>query len=1340
MFPDSSSASSPFSTRSTLASSPEVTVPNHYEPQRHGYKLSNGGEMMQGMDALLANFANRPRSTISSSATDYSHDDPSPKSPLDIKPNISAFTTTHPTHAPIHTVTSASASTTGSTHHGGTRSEPPKRLIEVEGLPVRNLSLEQLSTSKQILLLQGDPQYIHKQRVETAIRVILDLLRLIPPSPSAPEPHPSLARLLPRDGNNKLLATFDRPNTFRALRLQMGATTKASSKKQLQAGPTPKEHLLYLETAVYMSGENGKRVYVCKRCRSREKRRREHKDASRKKQSNSESDSSTRPTPPRQTTIPPSSDYITGENPDQYDPHKNGQVVEEPVWDPNTSDWRHEIVLFNSAPEVTIKEGSCMWLPFRVVCYGKCHGEKLGFRIKFTLRAYDGRIISESMTSPIRITDDHKTDSKVKPKIEAITSTGNAAVPRHRRSRPSTISVTSSRRQSPVPSDAESVQSLSEAGALLQKQTPSMRASKPYERPPPQSPLTGTLPMDSFMSMDSSTFRRQHSSTSIQSMSGLQLQNEPLTMPPTSAEPPVFGQKPNGTVSPGILRHPNFSNGGPNGFTTRDGSGNYPTSGRHSTASSSVASPVSPRRQLSSDDVLFGNSQSPNDLMSMLAQAQLLSPQLSRGPMLSGNPGEEVDMNAITQGFDSMLDSSSHTSLASSYQDDASGFSMFSNSGLVPETLQEDEFLDFSGGQDQILAAPVFAQNINAMGFSQSANSFDFGGSTAFSPSSQVAQDQQIDDMLASIATQPLGQVPRPQPPPAHVSSAPQPSIHTVIPAEGGMAGGDTIAIIGANFAPGITIMFGDRIARIEEVLPTFVKVRSPPAVQPGTVEVTVQGIQRPLGFPACLFKYNLGDSDLMRLALEVRDQYQGSSSDAAYRLATHFAARSGSVSEYSGSSPSGSNPSPRDNTSPQSHQAVRKPTEDDLQTTVINFLASIDENAPGSLRRSGAVNHRNDARHTLLHIATVMGFHRLVRRLVVIGAHLDLQDVNGFTPLSLATLAGRTACLRVLIEAGAAYDYPTAFGEMPLDLAKISEHADIEALLLSAVWSTEPEPDGLEFEASSQSVETSSEIDDDNPSSGSEDEVSNLARARKSKNSRGKQRAVTPPRRVSPSLRRASTASRTDSTTTPTIAPVLADAPPPYDGHRPVEPNTSSWMSRTLSNIPHPPGLPEAVLGRLPLPSTLFRPEKHSTNSAPPHGWVAFPAPSWEMLQKMASPEEVKLFTQAMAAAAFNAVVQSGATTSSSTGRYKSDAGRLASTEERSGRKTRSGGGHKRKSSSPGEQVVRPVKHDRMLYLFWLPILLFVGFWLLVTALPIATGFCLIYARQITRAIKQKM
>ena len=230
------------------------------------------------------------------------------------------------------------------------------------------------------LLLQGDPQHITKQRVETAIRVIIDLLRLIPRTPSSPPIHDHLAHLLLRDPTGQPNSSLQRIDTYRAIRLQAGTSTKLSSKKAQQANPVPPERLIYLQTAVYTSGDNPRRVYPCKRCRMRELKRKQLKEANRKKQHSSESDSSAAKNPkPSIKGILPNAEYITGENADQYEPLNRSQVVEEPVWDPHTQDWRNEMVLFNSTPEVTLKKGSCEWLPFRVICYGKCHGEKLGF-------------------------------------------------------------------------------------------------------------------------------------------------------------------------------------------------------------------------------------------------------------------------------------------------------------------------------------------------------------------------------------------------------------------------------------------------------------------------------------------------------------------------------------------------------------------------------------------------------------------------------------------------------------------------------------------------------------------------------------------------------------------------------------------------------------------------------------------------------------------------------------------------------------------------------------------------------------------------------------------------
>ncbi|OCF31667.1 hypothetical protein I316_06672 [Kwoniella heveanensis BCC8398] len=1449
-------------------SSANPNLPRHGQVNGHGHGHGHHGfqhrgpsqDLMQGMQAILNSFAGSayPNPAADFITSQFSSPAPAPSPQRDVKPHVSPSHTSQPPPSqsqpqfqpqtlstqpeeeakPFHSIPPPSAgpsrtsvpppqpenpqnpttaqlqksvqsSATGSHSHGGLRSDPPKRMYEVDDLSKVTPSLDEItsgSSTRNQLILQGDPLFSDKSRVETAIRVIIDILRFAPMPTPPPSIHSSLHPLLPRDPNGNLLMTLERIASFHGLRLQAGTTTKASSKKQLQAGPIPKENLVYVETAVYMSGENGRRVYVCKRCRNREARRRASKEVNRKRQPNSDSDTSSSQPKHRRSLVPPSQDFITAENPDQYDPHRSSQVIEEPPWDPEHRDWRHEIVLFNSPPEVKMEDGSCNWLPFRVVCYGKCHGEKVGFKIKFTLRTWDGRVIATSTTKPIRITDDHKTEPKTKTKVDGATSSSaQPAVPRARKGRQSTAS---SRRQSPAPSETESVQSFSEAGAVLQKQTRSVRAGKPYERPPTQSPAMATIPMDNYMP---SGFQRQSSTTSLQSLQQQDVMSQPSVQQQQPQQQPssmdFSMQQHANTVSPGILRGPQFSLGHLDLQNALQQQQNAPLS----LPPSNVTSPSSQALSLNGqNDMLFGNPlQSPNDFMSALglSGAQQQQQQHSQQPLMFSHDSTDIEMSsAMTGGLDDIFANSSHTSV-SSVDDQGSVFSgfgedrssaMFSDSGLPPATTTDiDQFLDYTGGEHQDvsnpfqpdlsmphISPPSSASQIPGLSFdnlhlSPMANTMDL------SPAARAQQDASIRDMLAAIAQLP-----------------PQPTITHVIPGDGPMAGGTKIAIAGRQFQPGMVVVFGQRPAPTEFVSDGFVQCKLPPSSFPGEVEVVVQGAVKVPGSAPQLFRYNNMDKDLMRLALEVRNQYNGSSSDAAYRLAHHVATRSATGSEWSERSSSNSpmsGPSPGDNVEQDEEDDRSDSTDGEeakdngsaLQSTIISFLASIDENAPGSLRASGAINHRNEAQQTLLHIATVMGFHRLVRRLIVVGAHLDVQDVNGYTPLAFAALCGRHTCARVLIEAGASYDRPTAYGEMPLDLAKYSEHAKVEALLLSAVWSTSTESKEVEGElevASSRSFGTSgaSEIDDDNPSSGSEveDEVDHLEKMRISRRrsrrslakGKSKQRtmSIKSERELEitslQSTRRPSlTSSSTETTTqpphqTPAItSPLPPDDPPPYaptenDGSNP------SWMSRTLSTIPHPHHnfkLPEAVWDRLPIPQSIFSPEKDAsaTASAPAPGWVAFPAPSWETLQKMASPEEVKLFTQAMAAAAFNAVVQSGMTTanvtSSSTGgasrsvRGAHEDGEMEECKRlrrrrksNGGNGTTSGGKDGRRSGdvSPSEKMVKHVKQDRMLYLFWLPILLFVGFWLLVTALPIATGFCLIYARQITRAIKQRV
>ncbi|KAI9053913.1 hypothetical protein LZ554_002858 [Drepanopeziza brunnea f. sp. 'monogermtubi'] len=61
-------------------------------------------------------------------------------------------------------------------------------------------------------------------------------------------------------------------------------------------------------------------------------------------------------------------------------------------------------------PEPLFAEGSMQVdIPMRIACYCRHQNEKVGFQVIFTLKDYQGRVIAQTITSSIMITDDHKT-------------------------------------------------------------------------------------------------------------------------------------------------------------------------------------------------------------------------------------------------------------------------------------------------------------------------------------------------------------------------------------------------------------------------------------------------------------------------------------------------------------------------------------------------------------------------------------------------------------------------------------------------------------------------------------------------------------------------------------------------------------------------------------------------------------------------------------------------------------------------------------------------------------------------------------------------------------------
>jgi hypothetical protein len=70
--------------------------------------------------------------------------------------------------------------------------------------------------------------------------------------------------------------------------------------------------------------------------------------------------------------------------------------------------------------------------------------------------------------------------------------------------------------------------------------------------------------------------------------------------------------------------------------------------------------------------------------------------------------------------------------------------------------------------------------------------------------------------------------------------AAPPPSISSVSPNSGSVAGGSSITISGSNFVFGAKVIVGSTLATVQTTTDSFINATVPSASQPGTVNVIV--------------------------------------------------------------------------------------------------------------------------------------------------------------------------------------------------------------------------------------------------------------------------------------------------------------------------------------------------------------------------------------------------------------------------------------------------------------------------------------------------------------------
>ena len=268
------------------------------------------------------------------------------------------------------------------------------------------------------------------------------------------------------------------------------------------------------------------------------------------------------------------------------------------------------------------------------------------------------------------------------------------------------------------------------------------------------------------------------------------------------------------------------------------------------------------------------------------------------------------------------------------------------------------------------------------------------------------------------------------------------PVIHKLIPSEGPKSGGIEVTCLGSGFHQGLEVMFGDSLATTTTYWGEASLVcLLPPASRAGAVVVTFkhhyqQQMQLsrypPSGLPKHQTVFNYVDDDeqeLLKQALLIMHQKATGRMEDARKVARDIISQSGAGQDswQGGSSHNG----------PQRHALAlqaRLASSLDCETAVLKCLEIIDMDESPFQAQYNLPRVQNG--QSLLHMASSLGYRRLVSGLLARGADSDTLDKNGMSPLHMAALNGHTYIVRRLRLAGADAMLRSLSGFTPIDMA----------------------------------------------------------------------------------------------------------------------------------------------------------------------------------------------------------------------------------------------------------------------------------------------------------------
>ncbi|KZT29025.1 hypothetical protein NEOLEDRAFT_1128538 [Neolentinus lepideus HHB14362 ss-1] len=411
------------------------------------------------------------------------------------------------------------------------------------------------------------------------------------------------------------------------------------------------------------------------------------------------------------------------------------------------------------------------------------------------------------------------------------------------------------------------------------------------------------------------------------------------------------------------------------------------------------------------------------DASSNVSRAGSVSDLTSLSPSFSQYVSPGAALHAANDSHTSFFPGSD-TSESETYLPSPSN-SHASTADQIPETFQALE---------SVAASIIPSLQQQTATSSQAAVSPSFLPTAPPSPILQTTTRMQSGSMLAPQSMPFLFSF-NPDPRPSLTTLLP-PKIHRLIPSSGPTYGGVEVTVLGMNFHPSMQLncVFGDSVASSTHRWSdnTLVCVL-PPRVTAGVVAVWFDGIEKDDSMPPTMFTYvDESDRALMELALQVVGLKMTGKLEDAKNVAMRIVGSAGT--DDSQNTPNSSVPMQVAALAALSHASAPR----DLERLIINFLTILD--APNEkdvgVATSEAISLQTSSGQTLLHLATIMKHPGLVKFLLDHDIDPDVRDRNGFTASHFAAIAPSKECLRLLIRGGAALDIVNVSGEIPEEIA----------------------------------------------------------------------------------------------------------------------------------------------------------------------------------------------------------------------------------------------------------------------------------------------------------------